>query len=415
MTFKRILVVLGAVVATVGLLGFVFLEPIRRWLVVAYTPEYRAPAAPRSGVSPHGVEWVKVAEGFDRPTDVEFVPGGNGAAIVLEKGGKARYTVPAKPGRAPSKPATTPVLALDVLGDSELGLLGLAFHPDYPKSGLFYVNYNPAKGKMRTRVSEWTLPGAELGRSSARSERVVLEVDQPYPNHKGGQLAFGPDGYLYVGLGDGGFRNDPHGNGQNLGVLLGKMLRIDIASRTAGGYGVPADNPFVGKKGIRPEIWASGLRNPWRFSFDPLGRLVAGDVGQDTWEEVDIVHAGDNLGWNVREARHCFEPKEGCRTQDLVEPVFEYGRESGSCITGGYVYTGTDVPELQGKYVFGDFVSGMVWAMKLPGPDLASNELSSARELGKWPFLVSSFGRDEAGELYLLDYAGGALYRLTAK
>lgn len=410
---RRVWIIIGAVVATLGVLGFTLLEPIRRWLVVVYTPEYRPPRP--SGIAPRGLKWVKVAEGFDHPTDVQFVPGGNGAAVVLEKGGKARYCVPAKPGDTPSKAAPTPVLDLDVLTDSELGLLGLAFHPEYAKSGRFYVNYNPAKGGMRTRISEWTLAAADLGKTNARSERLVLEVSQPYQNHNGGQLAFGPDGYLYVGLGDGGFRNDPHGNGQNLGVLLGKMLRLDVASRSAGGYGVPSDNPFVGRKGVRPEIWAYGIRNPWRFSFDPLNRLVVGDVGQDTWEEIDLVHAGDNLGWNVREARHCFSPKENCRTEGLVEPVFEYGRDSGSCVTGGYVYTGADVPELDGQYVFGDFVSGRIWSMKLPGPNLASNELSSARELGKWPFLISSFGRDEAGELYLLDYAEGGLYRLTTE
>jgi glucose/arabinose dehydrogenase len=214
---------------------------------------------------------------------------------------------------------------------------------------------------MRTRISEWKLSVDALGKAPATAERVVLEVKQPYQNHNGGQLAFGKDGFLYVALGDGGYRHDPHGNSQNLGVLLGKVLRLDVTARTKGGYGIPPDNPFVATKGARPEIWAYGLRNPWRFSFDPYGRLVAGDVGQDTWEEIDVIRAGENLGWNVREARHCFEPKESCRTDGLVEPVFEYGRE-----------------------------------------------------LGQWPFLISSFGRDEAGELYLLDYGGGALYRLAA-
>jgi glucose/arabinose dehydrogenase len=360
------------------------------------------------------VRWVKVAEGFSQPTDVQFVPGGRGGAIVLEKGGKARFCVPSLPGDAPAEPLGSPALELAVLTDVELGLLGLAFHPDYAKSGLFYVDYNPAHGEMRTRVSEWKLSAEALGKEKAGAERIVLEVKQPYQNHNGGQVAFGKDGFLYVALGDGGFRGDPHGNGQNLGVLLGKVLRLDVNERSKGGYGIPPDNPFVARKGARPEIWAYGLRNPWRFSFDLYGRIVAGDVGQDTWEEIDVIRAGENLGWRLREARHCFDPKENCPTAGLVEPVFEYGRESGSSVTGGYVYEGTAIPELKGHYVFGDFVSGRVWAMKLSGPDLASPELASARELGQWPFLVSSFGRDETGELYLLDYNGGALYRLVA-
>jgi glucose/arabinose dehydrogenase len=307
------------------------------------------------------------------------------------------------------------VLTLSVRTDSELGLLGLAFHPRYPESGLFYVNSNPEGGAMRTRISEWKAEAASLGKGRASGERIVLEVEQPYQNHNGGQLAFGNDGFLYVALGDGGFRADPHGHAQNLGTLLGKILRIDIGGRSEGGYGIPTDNPFVGVKGARAEIFAYGLRNPWRFSFDPHDRLVVGDVGQDTWEEIDLVGRGENLGWNAREARHCFDPKEGCRTQGLVEPVLEYGREAGTSITGGYVYTGKDVPELEGEYVFGDFVSGNVWAAKLPGPYLASKELVEPRHLGKWPFLISSFGRDETGELYLLDFAGGALYRLAPR
>jgi glucose/arabinose dehydrogenase len=306
------------------------------------------------------------------------------------------------------------VLDLNVRTDSELGLLGLAFHPAYPKNGLFYVNSNPADGEMRTRVAEWRLPREDLGKQRASDERVVLEVGQPYQNHDGGGLAFGPDGFLYIGLGDGGWRNDPHGHGQKLDTLLGKMLRIDVSSRAAGAYGIPPDNPFVGTSGARPEIWAYGLRNPWRYSFDPHGRLVAGDVGQDQWEEIDLVGRGENLGWNVREATHCFAPKEGCRTSGLVDPIFEYGREAGTSVTGGFVYTGADVPELADHYVFGDFTSGRVWAMKLPSPHLTSKGLRPARELGKWPFLISSFARDERGELYLLDYAGGTVQRLAA-
>jgi glucose/arabinose dehydrogenase len=240
-------------------------------------------------------------------------------------------------------------------------------------------------------------------------------VEQPYQKHKAGQLQFGPDGYLYVGLGDGGWRNDPHGNGQNRKVLLGKMLRLDVDARTAGAYGIPSDNPFVGHADARPEIWAYGLRNPWRYSFDGFGRLIVGDVGQDRFEEIDIVHTGDNLGWNVREATHCFAPPANCPENGFVDPIFEYGRELGSCITGGYVYTGSMVPELRDQYVFADFMSGAVWAMKLPGPHLAGSGLHDARLLGNWPYLISSFGRDDDGELYLVDYANGKLFRLSTR
>jgi glucose/arabinose dehydrogenase len=403
------LVALGAVL----LAGLRFaLEPtMRRRLIKRYTPEYQPPTAspPSSGVG-----WVEVAHGFRQPTDIQFVPGGSGLAVVLEKAGTARLVDLTNAGRqAPESAAPLEtVLDLAVRAESELGLLGLTFHPKYVENGLVYVNSNPADGEIRTRISEWRFT-REKGK--ARDERVLLDVPQAYQNHKGGQLQFGPDGFLYVGLGDGGWRYDPDGNGQNLEVLLGKMLRIDVDRRDAGQYGIPKDNPFVGKTNARSEIWAYGLRNPWRYSFDGFGRLIVADVGQDRFEEIDIVHAGDNLGWNVREATHCFQPSNDCATAGLVEPVFEYGREAGTSVIGGYVYTGSAVSELRDHYVFGDFLSGAVWAMKLPGPYLARTGLAEARLLGNWPFLISSFGRDEAGELYLVDYSSGKVFRLAQR
>ena len=401
------------VIATVLLAGVrVALQPtLRRRLIEKYTPEYRPPATipPATGVG-----WVEVAHGFRQPTDIVFVPGAPGIAVVLEKGGTARLvdlTGAGRPAPVSAEPFET-VLDLRVRTDSELGLLGLAFHPKYSDNGLIYVNSNPADGDIRTRISEWRFV---RGKGKARDERVILEAPQAYQNHKGGQLQFGPDGFLYVGLGDGGWRNDPEGNGQNLEVWLGKMLRIDVDRRDAGMYGIPKDNPFVGKPKIRPEIWAYGLRNPWRYSFDGFGQLVVGDVGQDRFEEIDIVKAGDNLGWNVREATHCLEPSKSCPLAGFVEPVFEYGRESGTSVIGGYVYTGNAVSELRDQYVFGDFVSGAVWAMRLPGPYLRREGLAQARLLGNWPFLISSFGRDEAGELYLVDYSSGKVFRLSAR
>jgi glucose/arabinose dehydrogenase len=292
---------------------------------------------------------------------------------------------------------------VEVETESELGLLGLAFHPRYADNGLFYLDTNPhGGGPLRTRISEWSWRPEMAGKQLATQKRVLLEIEQPYKNHDGGQVAFGPDGYLYIGMGDGGSRADPQGNGQNLGVLLGKMLRIDVNSSPS--YAVPPDNPFVNQPGARPEIWAYGMRNPWRFSFDPKGRLIAADVGQDSFEEVDVVSAGANMGWNVREATHCFNPKDGCPKGDMVDPIFEYGREMGQSITGGFVYQGTAIPWLRDKYVVGDFVTGRLWALELPSD---ASQQAKAEELGVFPHAFSSFARAPNGEIYALDFARG--------
>jgi glucose/arabinose dehydrogenase len=242
---------------------------------------------------------------------------------------------------------------------------------------------------------------------------VLLEVEQPYQNHNAGQLVFGPDGMLYVGLGDGGFRDDPKGNGQNPGVLLGKMLRIDVnGSDDKAPYRVPPDNPFIGKPGFRPEIWAWGLRNPWRYSFDPQGRLIVADVGQDRWEEIDIVQAGDNLGWQVREGFVCArKDPQNCEPTGMTDPFFVYGRQDGASITGGYVYSGSRVPALRGLYVFGDFVSGRLFALALPAE--RTTRIAEPIALGHWPLLPSTFGRDANGELYVATFANGDIYRFA--
>ncbi|MCA9641968.1 MAG: PQQ-dependent sugar dehydrogenase, partial [Myxococcales bacterium] len=246
--------------------------------------------------------------------------------------------------------------------------------------------------------------------------RVLLDFEQPYENHDGGQLAFGPDGYLYVATGDGGFKNDPHGNGQSLKTLLGKLLRIDVDHKDEGKeYAVPKDNPFLSQSDARPEIWAYGLRNPWRFSFDPQGRALVADVGQNTWEEVDYVRAGDNLGWNTREGRHCFASDDDCTTAGLVDPITEYNHELGKSITGGFVYHGQKLPELAGHYVFGDFVDGRVWSVALPKELDPGEPMLPLQSLGQWPYLISTFGQDAKGEIYLADYSRGDIYRFEAK
>ena len=261
--------------------------------------------------------------------------------------------------------------------------------------------------------SEYAASSSNPNQADASSERVLLVVDQPFDNHNGGQLAFGPDGFLYIGLGDGGNEGDPRGNGQNLQTLLGKILRIDVDSPFAAGkqYAVPADNPFAPPAGL-PEIWAYGLRNPWRFSFDnATGTLFAGDVGQDRFEEVDIITSGGNFGWNEMEASHCYPSGSSCSTAGLTLPIMEYPHDAsgGEAIIGGFVYRGSAIAGLAGDYVFGDLSSGHIWAGVQDSSGNWTQTLVLTHNL-----TVSSFGQDATGELYLLDYGNGAVLRLRA-
>ncbi|HEX6274107.1 MAG TPA: PQQ-dependent sugar dehydrogenase [Polyangiaceae bacterium] len=399
------LAVVLAAVALVGpsTFGLAFRSPRAAWDRLAFAEE-------RAG----RVDFEMVARGFAQTTDVQFVPGAGLRVVVLQKTGTARVVTLPRPGAshvADVKDSSL-LFRVDVRDRSELGLLGLAFSPGFRDNGLFYVNYNPAEGEMRTRVSEWFVPPDRLGAEPAREMRVMLEVVQPYSNHNGGGLVFGPDGMLYVGLGDGGSGGDPLDNGQKLSTLLGKMLRIDVGRKDAGlEYAVPRDNPFIGTKGARPEIWAYGLRNPWRYSFDPKGRMIAGDVGQNAWEEISFVERGKNLGWRLREGAHCFSPKEGCRTAGLVEPLFEYDRSLGISVTGGFVYTGKRIPSLAGRYVFGDFATGRLWALELPD----SVRRANATLLGRFSYAFSTFARDPDGELYAADFGPGTLHRLVSR
>ena len=292
-------------------------------------------------------------------------------------------------------------------GGNEEGLLGLAFDPDYQENGYFYVYYS-ADGPRRSVLSRFSLDQENTDVADPQSEVIVMEIAEPYSNHNGGQLAFGPDGYLYVGLGDGGGGGDPDGNGQNLGTLLGSILRIDV-SGLSGGYTIPADNPFVDTEGARAEIWAFGLRNPWRFSFDSeTGLLWAGDVGQGSWEEIDIITGGANYGWNIMEGLHCYSPPSGCDQSGLSLPIAEYDHSQGRCsITGGYVYRGDQIPSLQGYYIYGDYCSGDIWALAYDGSVVTENTLLAESGLS-----ITSFGEDLAGTLYILDRAGG-IYTLV--
>lgn len=352
-----------------------------------------------------GISLTTVGEGFDQPTDLLSIPGPE-IFIVLEKTGSIKWLDP--------KDGSSGLIAKipNVLTDSEEGLLGIALHPSFPEKPKLYLNYVIKKnGKDTSRVSEWTMDfPKDPKKSKLKEERTIMEVEQPYGNHNAGQLAFGRDGKLYIGWGDGGWMADPKGNGQNPKTFLGSMLRIDVDSKDPGKeYAVPKDNPFVGNENYRPETFAYGLRNPWRYSFDPSDRLVLADVGQDLYEEVDIIEAGKNYGWNKTEASHCFEPKENCDRNGLTDPIYEYGREDGSSITGGFVVTNDRIGDLHGLYVFGDFVSGRIWAIPLPKN---GEKVKEAYSLGKWPVLISTFGRDARGSLYLTDFGSGKILRI---
>lgn len=388
----------------------------RRWLVVLFDapyaqalgfmePSYDGPDAARVRVP---VRLLPVASGLTQPTDIQFVPGRSDVAVVLQKGGEARWLRIAD--------GTSGVLfSVDVLTTSEQGLLGLAFAPDFERSGRFFVNLTPAGLKKDASVvEEWRvdLP-SDLPAATAQRVRVVLSVDQPYQNHNAGQLAFGPDGMLYIGWGDGGFRDDPDKHGQNPHSHLSSMLRIDVSGASDDApYRVPADNPWANAPEVAaPEVWAYGLRNPWRYSFDPSGRLVAGDVGQNQYEEITFVRAGSNLGWPIREGARCYKPKS-CDPTGLLDPIWEYPREEGTSVTGGFVYQGETIPALKSQYVFADFTTGRIWAMPLPAS--WDGTVDDVATLGRWPLLVSAFGQDADGELYVADFGGGVIYRMQA-
>ena len=354
---------------------------------------------PSSTPDPAGLADARVAlrqvAVLEQPVALAVAPG-DGALYVAEKVGRV---VAIRDERE------RPDEVLDLTGEvslgGEQGLLGLAFSPD---GRFLYVNYTDLQG--HTHVTEFAFRD---GRADPDSLREVLFVEQPFSNHNGGNLAFGPDGYLYIGLGDGGSAGDPEGNGQSLTTLLGKMLRIAPRPSGPDPYGIPSDNPFVGRDDARPEIWAFGLRNPWRYSFDrETGDLWIGDVGQNAWEEVDVEPAGSdgglNYGWDLFEGSH---PFEGSDTSGLVGPVYEYPTGGGCAVTGGYVYRGDEIPDLVGAYVFGDYCRGRLEAFVL-----RDGVAKQHRELGVAVDGLASFGEDAAGELYVLSLAG-PLYRLV--
>jgi glucose/arabinose dehydrogenase len=357
------------------------------------------------GNPPADVGLELVVDGLDFPVWLTSPPG-DPRLFVVEKGGRVLVLVD-------DGPLTEVFLDLrsQVSTGSEQGLLSLAFHPDYAANGRFFVNFTDPAGD--TRIVEYRVSD-DPDRADPGSARTVLTIDQPFSNHNGGLALFGPDGMLWIGTGDGGSGGDPRGNGQNLGVLLGKLLRIDVDG--AQPYSVPDDNPFVGTAGARPEVWAYGLRNPWRFSFDrETGDLYIADVGQNRIEEVNAVRgagAGRNYGWNVMEGTRCYEPSEGCDEEGITLPVVEYDHGDGCSVTGGAVYRGSAIPDLAGVYLYSDYCSGFVRSFRFEG--------SGAVEERRWPELeppdhsVVSFGEDADGELYLLT-AGGDVHRVVPR
>jgi glucose/arabinose dehydrogenase len=354
----------------------------------------------------NSITLTPVVSGLSSPVDLQATDDGTGRLFVVEQAGTIRIL---QAGAL----LTTPFLDIRtrVNFSGEMGLLGAVFHPAFAQNQRFYVNYVRllATGQIQSVIAEYRVSAANANQADPASERILLTVNQPFANHKAGQLAFGPDKFLYIGLGDGGSGGDPLGNAQNLQTLLGKMLRIDV-DRTTGAlpYAIPADNPFVAGGGL-PEIWAYGLRNPFRFSFDTAtGKLFVGDPGQQLFEEVDIVQKGGNFGWNVMEGLHCFNPATGCNMTGLTLPIAEYGRSEGIAVIGGYVYHGPAIPPLAGSYVFGDFGSGNIWRLTQDNSGAWQRVLllSSGRN-------ISSFGLDSAGELYLVDYGGGAILKVS--
>lgn len=355
--------------------------------------------------TPESLELAFPNLSFTRPVDLQHAGDNSDRIFVVEQAGVIKVF-------PNNEEATNVSVFLDIRervrdNSNEEGLLGLAFHPNFESNGFFYVNYT-ASNPRRTVISRFSVSDDPQSGDSS-SELVLLEFEQPYGNHNGGQVAFGPDGYLYIATGDGGSAGDPMNNGQNRNTLLGAILRIDVDTSANGRpYGIPSDNPFAGQGDrFKEEIFAYGLRNPWRFSFDAMtGDLWAADVGQNSYEEIDLIVNGGNYGWKLREAAHCFDPRDNCPTENLIDPVMEYGRSSGGSITGGYVYRGTAIPDFYGKYFYADFATGRVWFFSWDGA-----QATGVTEFTDTNLSISSFGVDQNNELYICAF-DGRIYRL---
>ena len=375
---------------------------------------------------------VLIADGYKKPVFITSYPNNAKLLYIVEQAGLIKIINDGKKLSRPFFDINKRVVNPNRPGD-ERGLLGFAFHPNHTNNGKFYINYMDNDGN--TIISEFST-NSEL-RADHKSERIILKLKQPYGNHNGGDIQFGPDGYLYISIGDGGKAGDPLNAGQDLSSLFGKIIRIDIEQKP---YGIPKSNPFFGQKDKREEIWAWGLRNVWRFSFDKqTGDKYLADVGQNKWEEVNFEPAsskgGLNYGWRIMEANHCYDPKENCPTEGLIKPIIEYPNDAnhpafafriieelsfsetdveGCSVTGGYVYRGQKIKSMQGQYIFGDYCSGNIWTLKVVNGK-AINFKNRTEEIniggGEFTTYISSFGQDSDGEIYIIDYNGG-IYKL---
>ncbi len=373
--------------------------------LLALVPAVQAQSGTPVPASQLKIDLKAAVEGFQSPVGIVNAVDGSNRLFIVERAGTIRVV---RNGQRVEKPFLdiTPMVNS---GYTERGLLGLAFHPKYKENGLFFIYYTAQPGDVT--LARYKVSANDPDVADPNSAKILLTVQhRQFPNHDGGQLEFGPDGYLYVGIGDGGSAGDPNRNGQNTNVLLAKILRLDVNSGDP--YGIPADNPFAANKQGRPEVWAYGLRNPWRFSFDrKTGDLYIADVGQDLYEEVNVQRAGTpgglNYGWNIMEGLHCYGA-DSCNQQGLVLPVAEYNHSFGCSITGGYVYRGAAFPEMQGTYFFGDYCSGRIWAMQPAGQDKWQ-----ATQVMESQHAISTFGEDEAGELYMADLNDGTIYQVV--
>ncbi len=347
---------------------------------------------------------------FTSPVDFQIIPGDETDRLFVVSQSGIIHVFQNDKNAATSKQFLN--ITDRVSSGGEMGLLGLAFHPNYQMNGYFYVNYTISSPSRQTRISRFSVSATNPDSADKNSELILFSFTQPYTNHNGGQLAFGPDGYLYIATGDGGSGGDPQNYGQTLTTMLGKILRIDVNTPQAPLlYGIPPTNPFANDNtGKTKEIYAYGMRNPWRMSFDPVtGWLWAADVGQVSREEIDIIVNGGNYGWKVMEGFLCYSPSTGCDTSGKILPIWDYPRSQGYSVTGGYVYRGPNQPGLVGKYIYGDYGSKHIWALTYNGTGPAQNQTlitSSGRSM-------SAFGVDRYGELYICDLSGGKIWKFV--
>lgn len=370
------------------------------------------PPPPPPPPPPATFELLQVANGFSLPLDIQQPDDNSGRLFVVEQGGHIQIIQ--SNGTRAGSPFLDVTARAGFTSGGETGLLGLAFHPNYKTNRRFFVNYTRNNaGQLQSVIAEFTASTTNVDFADPATENILFTVDQPFSNHNGGGLAFGKDGFLYIGLGDGGSGGDPLGNGQNTNTLLGKMLRIDVDSAPAPSlnYAIPPTNPFA-TSGGRKEIWLFGLRNPFRFSFDSVaGDLWIGDVGQNNFEEVDRLSSsqgGANLGWNIMEGTHCFSPATGCSMTGLTLPIFDYDHSQGDdTVIGGHVYHGAKAPGLAGLYVFGDFISGRMWTLTQSGSTYTRASLLNVAAND-----IAAIGQDQLGELYVARYSSGAVARI---